>query len=97
MRIVGLTGGIGAGKSAASEMFRRHGAEVIDVDGLGRDVLEPGGGAYEAVITRFGERIVAPGGQIDRAALAGIVFADREDLDALEAISHPATRAGPWS
>ena len=90
MRIVGLTGGIGAGKSAASEMFRRHGAEVIDVDGLGRAVLEPGGGAYEAVIARFGERIVAPEGRIDRAALAGIVFADREDLDALEAISHPA-------
>ena len=90
MRIIGLTGGIGAGKSTASEIFRRHGARLIDVDRLGREVLESGGGAFEGVVDRFGERIVGVDGRIDRAVLAGIVFADRDELAALEGISHPA-------
>ena len=89
MRIIGLTGGIGAGKSTVADRFRHRGAVVIDVDRLGRDVLEPGGTAAGDVIARFGDRVVADG-RIDRAALAAVVFADPDELAALEAISHPA-------
>ena len=90
MRIVGLTGGIGAGKSTVARRLADLGAIVIDVDGLGREVLEPGGGAYQPVIDRFGSGVVGDDGRIDRAALAGIVFADPAELAALEDISHPA-------
>ena len=90
MLIVGLTGGIGAGKSTAAAALARRGAVVIDVDGLGRQVIGHGGSAVDAVIERFGPSVRSPEGDIDRAALAQIVFADEEALRDLEAISHPA-------
>ena len=93
MLIVGLTGGIGAGKSTAARLFAGLGAEVIDVDRLRREVLEPGGRAYEAVRRAFGPQISAPDGTIDRAALGAIVFSDPAALDRLTAISHPAINA----
>ncbi|MDG2113260.1 MAG: dephospho-CoA kinase [Actinomycetota bacterium] len=90
MLIVGLTGGIGVGKSTVAGLLGDRGAVVIDVDGLGRDVISPGGGAVDAVVERFGPDVRSADGGIDRAALAGIVFGSPDELKALEAISHPA-------
>jgi dephospho-CoA kinase len=93
MQIIGLTGGIGAGKSAVAARMAARGAVVIDVDAIGREVLGPGGAAAASVIERFGERVVDADGRIDRARLAKVVFSDREALAALEDISHPAINA----
>jgi len=90
MRVVGLTGGTGAGKSTVAGMLAARGAVVVDVDALGREVLEPGGGAHHGVVARFGEGVRGADGRIDRAALAAIVFADPAALADLEDISHPA-------
>ncbi len=89
MLIVGLTGGIGSGKTSLAEALARRGAVVLDIDGLGRQVIGHGGTAVEAVVERFGERVRHPEGGIDRAALAEIVFHDDEALSDLTAISHP--------
>jgi dephospho-CoA kinase len=93
MVIVGLTGGIGAGKTAVAALFAERGATVIDVDALGREVLEPSGRAYGPVLADFGPGILDRSGRIDRAALARVVFADPTQLAALTAISHPAINA----
>lgn len=90
MRVLGLCGGIGAGKSTVARIMHDAGADVIDVDALGRQVLEPTGGAFADVVAHFGEGILADDGTIDRAALGAIVFGDPSQLEALEAISHPA-------
>ncbi len=89
-RVIGLTGGIGAGKTTAAIVLAACGAVVVDCDGLGRAVVEPGGLAHDAVVERFGPTVVAANGLIDRAALAAIVFADPEALADLNAITHPA-------
>jgi len=91
--IVGLTGGIGAGKTAVAALFAERGAVVIDVDAVGREVLEPSGRAYGPVVAAFGPGIVDESGRIDRAALARVVFADPAQLAILTAISHPAINA----
>jgi dephospho-CoA kinase len=83
--VIGLTGGIGAGKSTFAGLLARRGAHVIDVDAIGRAVLEPGGAAAAAVLARFGT--------LDRRELAGIVFPDPEARRDLEAISWPAIDA----
>jgi len=88
--IVGLTGGIGTGKTTLSEALARRGAVVIDVDGLGRQVIGHGGSAVDDVVSRFGQRVRSEQGDIDRAALADIVFGDDQALADLTAISHPA-------
>ncbi len=90
MLIVGLTGGIGAGKSTVARLLAERGATVIDVDAVGRQVLEPGGRAEAGVAAEFGPQVVGAGGAIDRAALAAIVFAHADALGRLTAISHPA-------
>jgi dephospho-CoA kinase len=92
-RVIGLTGGIGSGKSTVASMLGALGAFVVDCDGLGRQVIEPHGRAYAKVIDRFGHDIVRDDGQIDRGALAAIVFRDEKALAALNAISHPAIDA----
>ena len=92
-RVVGLTGGIGSGKSTVAAMLGALGAFVVDCDGLGRQVIEPDGRAYALVVDRFGPGIVRDDGQIDRGALAAIVFRDERELAALNAISHPAIDA----
>ena len=92
-RVVGLTGGIGSGKSTVAGMLGSLGALVVDCDGLGRQVIEPHGRAYARVVDRFGPDIVRDDGQIDRGALAAIVFRDETELAALNAISHPAIDA----
>jgi dephospho-CoA kinase len=91
--VVGLTGGIGSGKSTVAALLAEHGAIVVDCDALGRQVIEPGGRAYARVIERFGRGIVRDDGHIDRAALAAIVFNDEAELAALNGISHPAIDA----
>lgn len=88
MRFVGLTGGIGSGKSTVAAMLRARGAVVIDADALAREVVEPGTPGYERVLAAFGPGI-AREGRLDRAALAAIVFADPDRRAALEAIVHP--------
>ena len=90
MLIVGLTGGIGAGKSTVARLLAERGAQIIDVDELGRRVLAPGGRAQAAVGAAFGPQIIAADGTIDRPALAKIVFADGAALSRLTDISHPA-------
>jgi dephospho-CoA kinase len=93
MFVIGLTGGIGSGKSTVAAMLAARGAHVIDCDGLGRLVAEPDGRAYAAIVERFGRGIVAADGRIDRPALARIVFADPAALAELNAITHPAIDA----
>jgi len=87
---VGLTGGIGAGKSAVADMLVERGARLIDADVVARQVVAPGGPAYQPVVDRFGPKVLAPDGTVDRAALAAMVFADPGALADLNAITHPA-------
>lgn len=94
MVVVGLTGGIGSGKSTVAVLLARRGAVIVDADQLARDCTAPGGAAYEAVIARFGPDVVAADGAIDRARLAAVVFADPAARADLEAIVHPCVRAG---
>lgn len=99
MRVTGLCGGIGAGKSTAAALFADEGALVIDVDQIGREVIEPGGRAFDAVVDLFGEQILDTASDadqpaaIDRAKLASIVFGDPAELERLERVSHPAINA----
>lgn len=90
--VVGLTGGIGAGKSTVAGILRNHGVAVLDTDDVARDAIEPGGPAYEAVVRAFGPGVVAGDGAIDRDALADRVFRSDEDRARLNAIVHPAVR-----
>jgi dephospho-CoA kinase len=88
--LVGLTGGIGSGKSTVSASLAERGAEVIDADAIVRALQEPGMPVFDAMIECFGPGIVAPDGSLDRQAVADRVFADGEALQALNAIVHPA-------
>ncbi|MFF6775053.1 dephospho-CoA kinase [Streptomyces sp. NPDC012637] len=90
---VGLTGGIGAGKSEVSRLFVSYGAVLIDADRIAREVVEPGTPGLAAVVAEFGEGILTPEGTLDRPALGAIVFADAERLAALNAIVHPLVGA----
>jgi len=90
MRVFGLTGNFGSGKSTVAAMFRRAGIPVLDADRISRDVTAPGGRAHSAVAREFGPGVLLPDGSIDREALAGIVFSDPARRAALEAITHPA-------
>jgi len=89
---IGLTGGIGSGKSAVARRFVELGAVVVDADALAREVVEPGTAGLASVIAEFGAAVVSPNGALDRAALAAIVFNDAERRVALEAIIHPLVR-----
>src|SRR4051812_12258567 len=86
---IGLTGGIGAGKSTVAGRLRELGATVIDADRLAREVVEPGTPGLAAVVTTFGEQVLRPDGRLDRPALGRIVFADPGQLARLNAIVHP--------
>jgi dephospho-CoA kinase len=89
MLVVGLTGGIGSGKSVVAEMFREEGAEVIDFDYLARLVVEPGTPAWREIVEYFGRRILFSDKTLNRSALAEIVFSDEESRKALEGFTHP--------
>jgi dephospho-CoA kinase len=90
MLLVGLTGGIGSGKSTVAAMLEARGAAVIDADGISRQILEPGGLAFQPVVERFGAQVVAADGRIDRAALAAVAFGDPAALADLNGLTHPA-------
>jgi len=93
MLFVGLTGGIGSGKSSVAARLRELGATVIDSDRLAREVVEPGTEGHAEVVARFGAGVLAADGAIDRAALAAKIFGDAEARKALEGIIHPRVRA----
>jgi dephospho-CoA kinase len=90
MLAVGLTGGIGSGKSAVADLLVARGAVLVDADRVARDVVAPGGPAYQPLIDHFGPGIVAADGTIDRQALAKVAFADEATRQELNAITHPA-------
>jgi dephospho-CoA kinase len=89
MLLVGLTGGIGSGKSTVAAMLERRGAVVIDADDLARRAVDPGSPGYQQVVEAFGRQLIADGGDIDRERLAQLVFADPEARRRLESIVHP--------
>jgi len=91
--VVGVTGGIGSGKSTVCAAFERFGIPVIDTDQVARDVVVPGSEGLAAVIAEFGSGILNTDGTLDRAALRKIVFADPERRQRLEALLHPRIRA----
>lgn len=91
--LVGLTGGIGSGKSLVAELLAAHGATIIDADVLAREVVAPGTPGLAAVTARFGAGVLRADGSLDRGALGRIVFADAVARSDLEAIIHPAVRA----
>lgn len=90
MLLVGLTGGIGSGKSTVAELLAARGAWIVDADAVARAVVEPGSPALARLVERFGEEILDRDGALDRAALARLAFADDESRRDLEAITHPA-------
>lgn len=90
---IGLTGGIGCGKSTVAELFARHDVPVIDSDLIAREVVAPGQPALEEIVQTFGREMLRADGRLDRAALREAVFHDREALDRLNAIVHPRVRA----
>jgi dephospho-CoA kinase len=89
MLLVGLTGGIGSGKSTAARLLDRHGAVVIDADQLARQAIARGTEGFDRVVEVFGTRVLGPDGDLDRAALAADVFSDPVLKANLEAIVHP--------
>jgi dephospho-CoA kinase len=86
---VGLTGGIGSGKSAVSSLLASYGAVVVDADHVAREVVEPGSAGLAAVVREFGDDVLRPDGSLDREALGKRVFADPAALARLNAIVHP--------
>ncbi|HVM54755.1 MAG TPA: dephospho-CoA kinase [Acidimicrobiales bacterium] len=90
MKLVGLTGGIGAGKSTVSARLRERGAVIVDADAITRELQEPGTEVFAAMVARFGDGILAPDGTLDRQAVAAVVFNDPDELVALNSIVHPA-------
>ena len=93
MILVGLTGGIGAGKSTVSAMLAEHGAVIVDADQIARDIQAPGSPVLDAMAERFGQDIIGDDGALDRAAVAKIVFNDEAALKDLNGIVHPAMQS----
>ncbi len=90
MKIIGLTGGIGSGKSTVAEILKKLGAVVIDLDRIGHEVLRKDSVVYKKIISVFGEGILNDDGEIDRTKLGKIVFSDEGALQRLNKIVHPA-------
>lgn len=90
---IGLTGGIATGKSTVAKLLTERGANLIDLDKIAREVVEPGQPALHAIAERFGQAVLQPDGSLDRKKLGAVVFSDLEERKALEAITHPAIRA----
>jgi dephospho-CoA kinase len=93
MLMVGLTGGIGVGKSTVAALLTQRGAVTIDADEIAREVVEPGTPTLAKLVERFGPEILRPDGSLDRAALAAVAFVDDVTRKELEAITHPAIGA----
>ena len=92
MKTIGVTGGIGSGKSVAAQILADLGAVVIDADRVGHETYQPGTPGWERVVAEFGREVVSPDGSIDRKRLGAIVFADPGRLARLNAIVHPLIR-----
>lgn len=92
MLLIGLTGGIGSGKSTVASMLARRGAVILDADGFARDAVAAGTEGFTAVVKRFGPDIIGPDGELDRPKLASLVFGDDSARRDLEAIVHPFVR-----
>ncbi|MFN2466213.1 MAG: dephospho-CoA kinase [Candidatus Dormibacteria bacterium] len=92
MRIIGLTGGIGSGKSTVSAMLRELGATIVDADEAAHQVVEPGQPALEEIRAEFGDGVIGPDGRLDRRAVARRVFDDDAARERLNAITHPRVR-----
>ena len=90
MVVVGLTGGIGSGKSTVARMLASRGVVIVDADVVAREVVAPDGPVHDAVVQRFGPAVVAADGTIDRAVLAGVVFGDEAAREDLNRIVHPS-------
>jgi dephospho-CoA kinase len=90
---IGLTGGIGSGKSTVSALLAERGAVIVDADRIAREVVEPGTPGLAAVVEAFGARVLTADGALDRPAIAAIVFADDEARRTLNGIVHPLVRA----
>ncbi len=90
---IGLTGGIGSGKSTVAGLLAARGARIVDADRIAREVVEPGTPGLDAVVAAFGAGVLTPEGALDRPALAAVVFADPEARRRLDGIVHPLVRA----
>ncbi len=93
MKLVALTGGIGSGKSSVSERLKARGAVIIDADEVVKDLQRPGRPVFVAMHERWGDRILAEDGTLDRGEVASIVFGDSDELKALNKMVHPAVRS----
>ena len=90
---IGLTGGIGSGKSTAADMFKELGAAVVDTDAISRELTAAGGGAMPEIREQYGPEFIAPDGSLDRERIRRLVFGNAESRKKLEAILHPMIRA----
>ncbi len=93
MKLVGLTGGIGSGKSTVARLLAAHGAVIVDSDAIAREVVAPGTPGLAEIVAAFGDGVLQPDGSLDRPGLGRIVFADPVALRKLEAITHPLIQA----
>ncbi len=89
MLVIGVTGGIGSGKSAVTDRFAEHGVTVVDADLAARVIVQPGKPALQSIAEHYGEGLILDNGELDRAALRTIIFADPEERHWLEALTHP--------
>lgn len=90
MKVIGLTGGIGSGKSLVAKILKeKHGAHILNTDGIAREQMEPGGACYQGVVDYFGKEILLEDGTINRSKLAEIVFDDKDKLLILNELTHP--------
>ncbi|KAA1469316.1 CoaE-domain-containing protein, partial [Dentipellis sp. KUC8613] len=94
LAVVGLTGGIGTGKSTVSAMLKDRGIPIVDADVLAREAVLPGTRAYRQIVATFGQQVIQADGYLDRPKLGAIVFADEAQRKKLNAIVHPAVRRG---
>ena len=90
--VIGLTGGIGSGKSTVAEIFRRLGATIIDTDALSHALTLPGRPGFQVIVEAFGQQMLDPQGRLDRARLRRLVFSDKNARQRLEALLHPLIR-----
>lgn len=94
MKVIGLTGGIGSGKSLVAKILKdKYGAYLLETDRIAKEQMEPGGVSYQEVVAYIGPEILAPDGTIDRAKLAGIIFEDKEKRLKINQITHPKVLA----
>lgn len=93
---IGLTGGIASGKSTVADLFAERGASIIDTDVIAREVVMPGQPALQEIADRFGESVITESGELDRAEMRRIVFADETRRRELESILHPRIREETW-